>query len=230
MMVRRLRVLTLALLALALVLAGPAQAEIATHTLDEERWGSVYANEEGGKVLPNPLLPTGGLTGFTSPEGEWTDPCGLIVNGSQFYIADYYNRHIDGYGLTEPEPGITGINYEKHVPEVPGEEMDPEHGPCQIVMGTNGVFSGTDLYVNLWRAGVVAYRQNAEGYFGNDPVRTVLTQETTGIAIETVNPKNRTEDILYANHRTYIGVYDQLGNPVMSGAEPLRIGVGSLGD
>ena len=77
---------------------------------------------------------------------------------------------------------------------------------------------------------MIAYRQNAEGYFGNDPVRTVLTQETTGIAIETVNPKNRTEDILYANHRSYIGVYKQTGEPVMSGGEPLRIGVDSLGD
>jgi hypothetical protein len=230
MMVRRLRVLTLALFALALVFAGPARAEIATHTVDEERWGSVYVDEEAGKALPNPLLPLGALTGFSSPEAEWTDPCGLIVNGSQFFIADYYNRTVDRYNWIEPEPGLTGVNYEKHVPEMPGEVMDPEHGPCQIVMGTNGVFSGTDLYVNLWRAGVIAYRQNAEGYFGNDPVRTVLTKETTGIAIETVNPKNRTEDLLYANHRGYIGVYHQTGEPVMSGGEPLRIGVGSLGD
>jgi hypothetical protein len=233
MMVRRLRVLTLALFALALVLAGPARAEIATHSLDEERWGSVYANEEAGKVLPNPLLPSGALTGFSSPEEEWTDPCGLIVNGSQFYIADFYNRTIDRFGWIEPEPGLVGVNWEKQVPEVPGEVMDPEHpeqGPCQIAFGTNGVFSGTDLYVNLWRGGVIAYRENAEGYFGNEPARTVLTKETTGIAIETVNPKNRTEDLLYANHRSYIGVYHQTGEPVMSGGEPLRIGDGSLGD
>ena len=151
MMVGRFRVLTLALFALALVLAGPARAEIADHPLDEERWGAVFADEEAGKVLPNPLLPLGALTGFSSPEGEWTDPCGLIVNSSQFFIADYYNRTIHRFGLTEPEPGLTGINYEKQVPEVPGEVMDPEHGPCQIVMGTDGVFSGTDLYVNLWR-------------------------------------------------------------------------------
>ena len=76
MMVRRLRVLTLALFALALVFAGPARAEIATHTLDEERWGSVFVDEEAGKVLPKPAASTRRADRLLQPRGGMDRPCG----------------------------------------------------------------------------------------------------------------------------------------------------------
>ena len=53
MMVRRLRVLTLALFAIGLAFAGPARAEIATHTVDEERWGSKCSStKKPGRSCP----------------------------------------------------------------------------------------------------------------------------------------------------------------------------------
>jgi hypothetical protein len=225
MMSRRILVLLTALFALTIVLTGSAQAELANHKFEPKRWDEPFVNEEEGRVLPSPLLPEEALTGFESPNEEFRDPCGLISDGPTLFIADYYHNLIQEFG--SPYGGET--HYYAQLPQYPGDAFEG-NGPCQMAMGTNGSFNYTDMYVNLWHGEVVAMRQNAEGFWGLFPMRTVVAQETTGIAVHKVNPKNRLEDILYANHRTYIGVYHQDGEPVMEGGEPLRIGVGSLGD
>jgi hypothetical protein len=46
----------------------------------------------------------------------------------------------------------------------------------------------------------------------------------TGIAID------RESELIYVNHRTYVGVYDLAGNPIEEGGEPVRVGEGSLQD
>ena len=144
MMVRRLRLLTLALFALALVVAGPARAEIATHTVDEERWGEVFVDEEAGKVLPNPLLPLGALTGFETKEDQLKDPCGMVVNGTSFTLASYYSKkiyhyfqdntgvHWYPYGDIEQRKEFIYLELEKNEP------IYPDNGPCLLAEGSGG--------------------------------------------------------------------------------------------
>src|SRR5215213_3654983 len=94
MMSRRILVLSMALLALTMALAGPAQAELANHKFEPKRWDEPFVNEEEGAVLPSPLLPEEALTGFESPSEEFREPCGLISDGPTLFISDYYHNLI----------------------------------------------------------------------------------------------------------------------------------------
>ena len=57
------------------------------------------------------------------------------------------------------------------------------------------------------------------------PPKTPPTTCPPGSAVDTAIGGN-----VYVDNRTYISVYDQAGNPVLSEGQPLRIGAGSLGD
>jgi DNA-binding beta-propeller fold protein YncE len=84
-----------------------------------------------------------------------------------------------------------------------GDSLD---GPCGLAF--NSIDS---LYVNT-------FHRNVAGEATFDP------DHPTGVAIDT------SSDRLYADHRTYIAVYESTGAPVLDAGLPLKIGLGNLED
>ncbi|HXR30353.1 MAG TPA: NHL repeat-containing protein [Solirubrobacterales bacterium] len=151
---------------------------------------------------PKPIVPP--------PTGYLYGPCGLAVDSSgRIYVADYYHHAIDVFSSA---PGYQG--------QLANE--DPEDGPCGLALN-----STNQLYVNNLHKDVVKF--NAYPAFGAATVFPLPTEDTehhlpTGVAVDPSS--NR----VYVNHRTYVSAFDSAGNPVLDGGEPLKIGLGSLGD
>jgi hypothetical protein len=83
-------------------------------------------------------------------------------------------------------------------------------GPCGLATSASGA-----LYANDWHQGVGRLLPSALAFD---------SAESTGVAVD-----QATGDV-YVNDRTYVAVYDAAGNPLPSEANPLRIGLGTLGD
>jgi len=88
---------------------------------------------------------------------------------------------------------------------------NPVNGPCQLATSAGGI-----LYANDWHESVSRVLPSSLE-FDSD--------ESTGVAVDQANGR------VYVNDRTYVAVYQPSGAPVLGeGAEPLRIGLGTLGD
>ena len=95
-----------------------------------------------------------------------------------------------------------------YLSRIPGNPID---GPCQLASAPGGV-----LYANDWHEGVSRVLPSALS-FDSD--------ESTGVAVD------QTSGNVYVNDRTYVAVYAPSGAAVLGeGGEPLRIGLGTLGD
>jgi Divergent InlB B-repeat domain/NHL repeat len=151
---------------------------------------------------PAPVLPP--------PTGSFNGPCGLGVDSNgRIYVSDYYHHAVDIYS-SEPT----------YVTQLANE--DPLDGPCGTAL------DATDrLYVNNYHRNVTRF--GASPGFGTGTVLPLPTENPsqhlpTGVAVDTGTGR------VYVDNRTYISVYDFMGNPVMEGPEQLRIGDGTLGD
>jgi hypothetical protein len=87
---------------------------------------------------------------------------------------------------------------------------DPLDGDCQLAAGTGGA-----LYANDWHGGVSRILPSSLQIDGNN---------STGVAVD------ESTGNVYVDDREYVAVYEPSGEPVLSGGEPLRIGVGTLSD
>ncbi len=162
---------------------------------------------EPPKISPSPIVPP--------PTGYLNGPCGLGVDSSsRFYVSDYYHHAVDVFSPAI-SPSKPWTNYVTQLPNV-----DPVDGPCGLAL------DATDrLYVNNYHRNVTRY--GASPSFGSGTVITgepLDSSHPTGVAVDPVSGN------VYVNKRTYIAVYDLLGNPVPDGIEQLKIGVGSLGE
>jgi DNA-binding beta-propeller fold protein YncE len=88
---------------------------------------------------------------------------------------------------------------------------NPLNGPCQLATSAGGA-----LYANDWHESVGrVLTSNLE----------LDSEESTGVAVDQASGD------VYVNDRTYVAVYEPSGAPVLAeGGEPLRIGLGTLGD
>jgi DNA-binding beta-propeller fold protein YncE len=103
--------------------------------------------------------------------------------------------------------GIDVFNGSEYLSRISGNPVD---GPCQLATSAGGA-----LYANDWHQGVSRVLPSALSFD---------SENSTGVAVD-----QSTGDV-YVNDRTYIGVYDPSGAAVLDEGEPLRIGLGSLGD
>ncbi|HXR29760.1 MAG TPA: NHL repeat-containing protein [Solirubrobacterales bacterium] len=156
---------------------------------------------------PAPIVPP--------PTGYLNGPCGLAVDSSgRFYVSDYYHHAVDVFS-SSVDPAKPWQSYITQLANV-----DPLDGPCGLALDATN-----RLYLNNYHRNVTRY--GASPSFGSGTVITgepLDSSHPTGVA---VNPATGN---VYVNQRTFIAVYDSLGNPVMDGAEQLVIGFGSLGD
>ena len=141
------------------------------------------------------------------PEGQIEGPCGLAVSpASRVYVADYYHRVIDVFGL--PSSSTPG----GYISQIALPGTNPVFGVNTLDSVCGLAFdSAGNLYGNEWHEGVVRLT-------GGEA--TIDSGESTGLAIDL------SSDRLYVDDRTYIAEY---ALPYVAGAEPVAtIGAGSL--
>jgi hypothetical protein len=140
------------------------------------------------------------------PEGQLEGPCGIAVSLPQntLYVSDYYHRSVYGYTLGGE------FGFEIHLPGTnPVFGVNTLDAVCQLAADSAG-----SLYANEWHQKVLRLKPT-EQVFDED--------ESTGVAVDAAGN-------VYANDRTYVAVYEPSGAPLLDEGEPLRIGLGSLGD
>jgi DNA-binding beta-propeller fold protein YncE len=86
----------------------------------------------------------------------------------------------------------------------------PLDGLCQLASSAGGA-----LYANSWHEGVSRVSPSVLPFDG---------AESTGVAVDQATGN------VYVNDRTYVAVYEPSGAPVMKEGQPLKIGLGTLGD
>jgi hypothetical protein len=138
-----------------------------------------------------------------------------LDSAGKVYISNYYHHSIDIYTIPNLETQLVNV--------------DPLDGPCGLAVdGVGG------LYVNNYHRNVEKFVPSSfppskftvftsHGIVDSgDPVDPGVNP--TGVAVDTATSN------VYVNNRTYIAAYDSSGAPLLDGADPLRIGEGSLGD
>jgi DNA-binding beta-propeller fold protein YncE len=144
------------------------------------------------------------------------DPCGLAAGaaGGGFYVSEYYRHTIKKYGVSfERGEWVVGDSGQR--PEGVISNVDPLGGPCGLAISKD-----EDMYVNDFHHDVFSFSMHSTLPLPADPAH----HRPTGVAVDPV-----TENV-YVDYRTFISVFDPTGQPVMTEGEPMRIGVGSLGD
>lgn len=156
-------------------------------------------------------------TGLEGPCGLAVDPADPARLGnpiSNLYVADYYHHVISVF-----DPAISPNSIS--LTQVPG--VDPLDGPCGLAVARTGA-----IYVNNYHRSVVRYVPSIYP-------PTAATKYDAGTTIDASNPTGVAVDPgtgnVYVNARTYIAAYGPTGAPILDGGgQPLKIGLGSLGD
>jgi DNA-binding beta-propeller fold protein YncE len=141
------------------------------------------------------------------PEGQVEGPCGLAVDAAgRLLLSDYHHNTVNFFA--GPELMFSG--------QTGGGALPPE-GPCGLAAGPDDPSTEEPdgaLYVNVWHQRVVRLEPT---------VQVFDTDSSTGVAVDAAGD-------VYVNDRTYVAVYEPSGAPVLDGGEPLKIGLGSLGE
>ena len=157
-------------------------------------------------VLTAPIVDVEGKT------LELEDVCGIAPKAAHnFYLANYYLNTVDWIQTSNPQSPVLPLRVGTLLAQV-----DPLDGPCGLALDGLG-----RIYVNNYHRNVERYSLSG-GTFQTPAV--IDSSHPTGVA---VNPA--TNDV-YLTARTYLAAYDSSGAPLMDGPNPLKIGVGSLGD
>jgi DNA-binding beta-propeller fold protein YncE len=138
------------------------------------------------------------------PDGQVEGACGAQVAGGTIYVSEYYRHRVDLFGL--------GGTFSSAI-----AAPNPLDGVCGLAL------AGGALYANEWHEGVVRLLPSVK-YFDTG-------HESTGVAVDgagDVYAVDRTGDFPAAG--SYVAVYEPSSAPVLDEGQPLKIGLGSLGD
>lgn len=175
-------------------------------------WAAAAAHAEPFHPVLDPI--TGVNIG---PKGEqFKGACGVAVDShGDVYVADYHGNRIVIFN-SEAEL-LTKI--EKV--DLPPSGTNPIDGPCDLAVDSQG-----HLYVNNWHRNVTKFTPAEFPPKGSTKYTRTAVIDSSHPTSVAVDPKT---DQVYVDARTYVAVYEPSGAPVLSGGEPLRIGMGSLG-
>ena len=168
----------------------------------------------------------GAITGeqITIRKGEQLkDACGVAIDSAgDVYVADYYQNRIVVFAKNPPEFKTVYLTQITDVDPPDPANIAPVDGPCDLAVDSSGHLYVNDYHQDVVRYTPASYPPLEKSLYGSK--LTIDQAHSTGVAVD---PKT---DNVYVDDRTYIAVYDSSGEPVMNGAEPLRIGEGSLKD
>jgi hypothetical protein len=138
--------------------------------------------------------------------GEIEDACGVALGGGDIYVSDYYHRRVDVFksnGEYETQIALPGGPFT-------GIGSNSLDAVCGLATGPGGA-----LYANYWHRSVTRLAPSELSFDSH---------ESTGVAVDQSTGR------VYVDDRTYVAVYEPSGAPVALGGEPLRIGLGPLGE
>jgi DNA-binding beta-propeller fold protein YncE len=180
--------------------------------------GLTGAPVAGAAEIPDHQL-RGSITGEKIGVGEqFKDACGVALDSAgDIYVADYYQNRVVVFN--KKQEYLTQI---REVNPLDAGGVAPIDGPCDLAVDSTG-----HVYVNDYHRDVVRFTPAIYPPLQGTTYGSRLTIDEAHSTGVTVDPK--TDDV-YVDDRTYVAVYEPSGAPLMDGAEPLRIGQGSLVD
>lgn len=141
---------------------------------------------------------------------RFENPCGLTVDESgNVYVSDYYHGDVDVF--TAGGSLLTRLL-----------DVDPIDGPCGLAVTASGRLFVNDFHRQVLGYVPAAFPLASKTAYGGPT--TVDAAHSTGVAYDP------SSDRVFVNDRNWVAVYDSTGTPVMDGTDPLRIGVGALGN
>lgn len=180
--------------------------------------GAASAPGAGAAEIPDHPL-RGSITGERiAKEEQFKDACGVTVDSAgDVYVADYYQNRVVVFN--KKLEYLTQIN---SVNPLDAGGVAPIDGPCDLAVDSTGHLYANDYHRDVVRFTPAQYPPVGKMTYGSR--LTIDQAHSTGVSVDPA-----TDDV-YVDDRTYVAVYDSTGAPVMDGAEPLRIGDGSLLD
>lgn len=161
----------------------------------------------------------GSITGEKIGIGEqFKDACGVTVDSAgDIYVADYYQNRIVVFN--KQQEYLTQIS---KVNPLDAGGVAPIDGPCDLAVDSTGHVYVNDYHRDVVRFTPAQYPPEKGTSYGS--LLTIDEAHSTGVSVDPAT------DNVYVDDRTYVAVYEPTGAPVMEGAEPRRIGEGSLID
>ena len=180
--------------------------------------GAAGAPAAGAAEIPDHPI-RGSITGEKIGKGEqFKDACGVALDSAgDIYVADYYQNRIVVF--SKKQEYLTQID---SVNPLDARGVAPLDGPCDLAVDSSGRVYVNDYHRDVIRFTPAQYPPAKGTAYGSK--LTIDEAHSTGVAVETGT------DRVYVDDRTYVAVYEPSGEPVMEGADPLRIGEGSLKD
>lgn len=149
------------------------------------------------------------FTPASNVEESLNGPCGLAVDSSaNVYVSDYYGDRVLVFGAN--------AFFKVEIPDV-----DPLNGPCGLAVDSAG-----NLYVNSFHGKVTKYTPSSFPPTAGTlySAQQIDPGPATGVAVDPISGN------AFVNRRTYVAVYEPSGAPVIANGEPLKVGLGSIGD
>lgn len=183
-----------------LTCAVPAPAASALEPPSHEQIGEVWPSHDPSAGSP------------------FKDACGIAIDPQgRLFMANYYGHEIAVFKrLPEEKFDLEATIAVNQPPVAPNGKA--VNGPCDLAIDSEGT-----LYVNRWHYDVLRYPRLSPGapLYGTP---TVLdSNESTSVTVDSA-------DHVFVDDRTYVAEYEPSGAPALDGGQPVKVGLGSLGD